>query len=171
MSFAIDLDAQRREVQYPHGIPVLLRDEEFLFPAELPAKALDPLLADDLDLLGLLRDIVEAADNPTAATVVELLLKRPRLPRKFVAAIYEIHAILLGTEEYERLEALNPSLPDYVRLTVSLAKVYGVDMGKLFGLGGSSETDGETSSSTSAASTGSTPEGSGESQESAASSG
>ncbi|MFK0290733.1 hypothetical protein ACIQU6_09675 [Streptomyces sp. NPDC090442] len=171
MSIVIDLDAQRREVQYPHGIPVLLRDEEFLFPAELPAKALDPLLSDDLDLVGLLRDIVDAADNPTAATVVELLLKRPRLPRKFVHAIYEIHTILLGPQEYERLEALNPSLADYVRLTVSLAKVYGVDMGKLFRLGGSSESDGEMSSPTSAASTGSTPGGSGESQESPATSG
>ncbi|MFI1201606.1 hypothetical protein ACH4VR_19505 [Streptomyces sp. NPDC020883] len=171
MSIVIDLDAQRREVQYPHGIPVLLRDEEFLFPAELPAKALDPLLSDDLDLVGLLRDIVEAAENPTAATVIELLLKRPRLPRKFVAAIHEIHAVLLGSEEYKRFEALNPSLADYVRLTTGLARVYGVDLGKSFGLGGSSETDGGTSSPTSAASTtASTPEESGESQENPASS-
>ncbi|MGG7574086.1 hypothetical protein [Streptomyces sirii] len=172
MSFVIDLDAaERREVQHPHGIPVLYRDEQFIYPAELPAKTLDPLLSDDLDLVGLLRDIVAASENPTAATVIDLIFKRPHLPRHFVDAIYEVHRILLGKEEYQRFEDLNPSLPAYIRLTIGLIKVYGVDLGKLFGLGGSSESDGETSSPTSAGSTtGSTPEESGESQASQASS-
>ncbi|MFI6686600.1 hypothetical protein [Streptomyces sp. NPDC050485] len=171
MSFVIDLDAERREVQYPNGIPVLLRGEQFLFPAELPAASLDPLLSDDLDLIGLLGDIFAATENPTAATVIELAFKRPKLPRQFVDAIYDIHRSLLGDEEYQRFADLAPSFPDYVRLTIGLAKVYGVDLGKLFGLGGSSANSGETSSPTSAASTtGSTPEESGASQESPASS-
>ncbi|MGC5042508.1 hypothetical protein ACLQ16_04225 [Streptomyces albidoflavus] len=171
MSFVIDLDAaERREVQYPHGIPVKYRGEQFIYPAELPAKALDPLLSDDLDLVGLLRDVVEASENPTAAIVVDLLFKRPHLPRRFVEAIYEVHRILLGKEEYQRFEDLAPSLPAYIRLTTGLIKVYGVDLGKSFGLGDSSESTGETSSPTSADSTGSTPEASGDSQESPASS-
>ncbi|MBT2395254.1 hypothetical protein [Streptomyces sp. ISL-100] len=171
MSFVIDLDAaERREVQYPHGIPVKYREEQFLYPAELPAKALDPLLSDTLDLVGLLRDVIEASENPTASVVIDLVFKRPHLPRQFVDAIYEVHRILLGKEEYQRFEDLGPSLPAYVRLTLGLIKVYGVDLGKLFGLGGSSESGGETSSPTSADSTGSTPEESGDSQESPASS-
>ncbi|WP_328333325.1 hypothetical protein [Streptomyces sp. NBC_00455] len=171
MSFVIDLDAaERREVQYPHGIPVKYREEQFIYPAELPAKALDPLLSGTLDLVGLLRDVIEASENPTASVVIDLVFKRPNLPRQFVDAIYEVHRILLGKEEYQRFEDLGPSLPAYVRLTMGLIKVYGVDLGKLFGLGGSSESDGETSSPTSADSTDSTPEESGDSQESPASS-
>ncbi|MEW1677838.1 hypothetical protein AB0O47_32070 [Streptomyces noursei] len=170
MAYALDLDAQRREVQYPDGIPVRLRGEQFLFPAELPAKALDPLLSDDLDLLGLLRDVLEATENPTTATIVELVFKRPRLPRRFIDAVYEIHRILLGEDEFERLEGLSPSLSDFARLTIGLARVYGVDLGKLLGLGSSSETSGETSKPTSADTTGSTPEASGEPPETAASS-
>ncbi|WP_406153246.1 hypothetical protein OG217_05855 [Streptomyces sp. NBC_01023] len=171
MSFVIDLDAaERREVQYPHGIPVKYREEQFIYPAELPAKALDPLLSDTLDLVGLLRDVIEASENPTASVVIDLVFKRPHLPRQFVDAIYEVHRILLGKEEYQRFEDLGPSLPAYVRLSMGLIKVYGVDLGKLFGLGGSSESDGETSSPTSTDSTDSTPEESGDSQESPASS-
>ncbi|MEU1311061.1 hypothetical protein ABZ419_19525 [Streptomyces cinnamoneus] len=171
MSFVIDLDAaERREVRYPHGIPVKFREEQFIYPAELPAKTLDPLLSDDLDLVGLLRDVVEASENPTASVVIDLIFKRPHLPRRFVEAIYEVHRILLGEEEYERFEELGPSLPAYVRLTMGLIKVYGVDLGKSFGLVGSSESAGETSSPTSADSTGSTPGASGDSPESPASS-
>ncbi|MFI1012671.1 hypothetical protein [Streptomyces sp. NPDC020965] len=171
MSFVIDLDAaERREVQHPHGIPVLYRDEQFIYPAELPAKALDPLLSTELDLVGLLRDVVDASENPTASVVIDLVFKRPHLPRAFVDAIYEVHRILLGEEEYSRFEDLAPSLPAYVRLTMGLIKVYGVDLGKSFGLAGSSENDGQTSSPTSADTTDSTPEGSGAGQETPASS-
>ncbi|MEU3652848.1 hypothetical protein AB0E67_08335 [Streptomyces sp. NPDC032161] len=166
MSFVIDLDAaERREVQYPHGIPVKYREEQFIYPAELPAKTLDPLLSDELDLIGLLRDVVEASENPAASVVIDLIFTRPHLPRRFVEAIYDVHRILLGEEEYKRFEALNPSLPAYVRLTTGLIKVYGVDLGKSFGLGDSSKSDGETSSPTSANTTGSMPEGSGDSPE------
>ncbi|WP_031102301.1 hypothetical protein [Streptomyces sp. NRRL S-146] len=171
MSFAIDLDAaERREVRHPHGIPVKYRGEQFIYPSELPAETLDPLLSDDLDLVGLLRDVINASENPTATVVIDLIFKRPHLPRQFVEAIYEVHRILLGNEEYERFKTLRPSLPAYVRLTTGLIKVYGVDLGKSFGLGDSSRSDGETSSPTSADTTGSMPEESGDSQESPASS-
>ncbi|WP_435059871.1 hypothetical protein [Streptomyces sp. bgisy060] len=172
MSFVIDLDdAARREVKYPHGIPVLLRGEQFLYPAELPAKALDPLLTDELDLVGLLRDVFNASENPTAATIIELLFKRSRLPRQFVEAIYEVHRTLLSEEEYARFEALGPSVAAYVRVTVGLVKVYGLDLGKCFGLVSSSKSGGETSKPTSPASTDSTPAESGVSPQSPASSG
>ncbi|MEU9699554.1 hypothetical protein [Streptomyces sp. NPDC047981] len=171
MSFVIDLDAAaRREAKHPHGIPVVFGGEQFLYPAELPAKALDPLLADELDLVGLLRDIFDASENPTAATIIDLLFKRSRLPRQFVDAIYQVHRTLLGAEQYARFEDLNPSVATYVRVTVALVKVYGLDLGKSFGLVGSSETDGETSSPTSPASTASTPAESGASRENPASS-
>ncbi|MEU8540911.1 hypothetical protein AB0C52_13140 [Streptomyces sp. NPDC048717] len=172
MSFVIDLDdAARREAKYPHGIPVHFGGEQFLYPAELPAKALDPLLTDELDLVGLLRDIFNASENPTAATIIDLLFKRSRLPRQAVEAIYQVHRVLLGEEQYARFEDLNPSVPAYIRVTVALVKVYGLDLGKSCGLVGSSENGGETSSPTSPASTVSTPAESGASLESPASSG
>ncbi|MGW1275486.1 hypothetical protein ACWD4V_00820 [Streptomyces tsukubensis] len=170
MSFVIDLDAPAREARYPHGIPVQLRGEQFIYPAELPAETLDPLLCDELDLVGLLRDVVDASENPTAATVIDLLFKRPLLPRRFVTAIYEVHRILLGDEEYARFRSLRPSLPAYVRLTSGLIKVYGVELGKSFGLDSSSESGGPTSKQTSAGSTDSTPAESGADRESPASS-
>ncbi|MER5482640.1 hypothetical protein ABT024_05400 [Streptomyces sp. NPDC002812] len=161
MSFAIDLDAERREVQYPHGIPVLLKKEQFLFPAEVPADALDPLLSDDLDLVGLLADIVGTRGATVSGEVVELLFKRPKLPRQFLTAVKDIYRILLGDEGFAAFTAVRPSIGDYVRLTKALVAVYGVDLGKLFGSDDSSENDGETSSPTSADSTESTPAASG----------
>ncbi|MFF9901225.1 hypothetical protein [Streptomyces longispororuber] len=169
MTFVIDLDAARREVQYPNGIPVLLFDEQWLFPAEIPADALDPLLDEELDLAGLLGELVNSTAASAAGEVLELLFKRPALPKKFFDAIKETYALLLG-EQYEQFKQNRPYIGDYVRLTKALIPVYGVDLGKLFGLGSSSETDGETSSPTSAATTSSTPEESGSAPHNAASS-
>lgn len=161
MSFVIDLDAERREVQYPHGIPVLFCDEQYLFPAELPADALDPLLSDDLDLVGLLADLMRTDSGSAVGEVIELLFKRPRLPAQFLAAVRETYAILLGEEQHARFTAARPFISDYIRLTTALIRVYGVDLGKLFGSADSSSSDGATSSPTSPASTDSTPEASG----------
>ncbi|KIF04154.1 hypothetical protein PL81_20285 [Streptomyces sp. RSD-27] len=170
MSFAIDLDAERREVQHPNGITVLLRGEQFLFPAEVPADALDPLLSDELDLVGLLSDIVGTKAASVSGEVIELLFKRPKLPRQFLAAVKDIYRILLGDDGFASFVAVRPSIGDYVRLTKALIAVYGVDLGKLFGSDDSSENDGETSNPTSAASTNSTPAASGSGQDSPASS-
>ncbi|GAA2439880.1 hypothetical protein [Streptomyces glaucus] len=162
MSFVIDLDAERREVQYPNGIPVRLGGEQFIFPAELPAAALDPILSDELDLVGLLADVINSADGDTGVwDVVNALFRRPSLPRKFLAAVRETYAILLGDQHEEFLQQ-KPSVPDYVRLTTGLAKVYGVALGKLFRSGDSSANDSQTSSPTSpGTTTDSTPEASG----------
>ncbi|MFZ3557217.1 hypothetical protein [Streptomyces sp. BH055] len=174
MSFVIDLDAERREVQYPNGIPVLFGGEQFIFPSELPAEALDPLLSDELDLTGLLMEIVESADGDGDAgyrEIVNALFRRPKLPRRFLGAVRDVYAILLGGEQYTAFVERRPSIGDYVRLTTGLAKVYGVELGKLWRSADSSETDGATSSPTSPATTSSTPDASGSAPESPASSG
>jgi hypothetical protein len=170
MSYVIDLDAERREVQYPHGIPVKFAGEQFIFPAELPADALDPLLSDELDLVGLLGDVINSADGEAGISdIITALFRRPRLPRAFLAAVRDTYAILLG-EQYAQFAEARPSLGDFVRLTVGLAKVYGVELGKLFRSADSSENDGATSSPTSPATTGSTPDASGSAPDSPASS-
>jgi hypothetical protein len=172
MTFVIDLDAERREVQYPNGIPVLLRGEQFLFPAEIPADCLDPLFTEELDLMGVLHDIVNAEDgSTTTGEVVEMLFRRPQLPARFYGAVMDIYKALLGDDVYREFKSVRPSIGDYVRLTKALVSVYGVDLGKLFGSDGSSASDGEMSSPTSADTTSSTPGGSGSAQDSPASSG
>ncbi|WP_411147369.1 hypothetical protein [Streptomyces sp. A30] len=165
--YAIDLTADRREVQYPHGIPVkLTKNHEVIFPAELPAAALDPILSDELDLVGLLGEVIESADGDAGVKeVVNALFRRPSLPRKFLEAIRETYAILLGEQHQEFLES-KPSVPDYIRLTIGLTKVYGVELGKLFRSEDSSESDSQTSNPTSPDSTESTPATSGSAQDS-----
>jgi hypothetical protein len=171
MAFAIDLDAERREVQYPHGIPVKLNGEQFMFPPEIPADCLDPLFSDELDLMGVLRDIVNAeSGTTTSGEVIELIFRRPQLPGRFYQAIKDIYRELLGEAAYEEFKAARPSIPDYVRLTKALVTVYGVDLGKLFRSDNSSASDSATSSPTSPATTNSTPEASGSDQDSPASS-
>ncbi|MFF4543605.1 hypothetical protein ACFY1J_05070 [Streptomyces sp. NPDC001406] len=161
MSFVIDLDAERREVQYPDGIPVKFGGEMFLFPAELPAEALDPILSDELDLVGLLGEVLESSDGDAGVKeVVNALFRRPSLPRKFLEAIRKTYAILLGDQHEEFLKR-RPFIGDYVRLTTGLTKVYGVELGKLFRSADSSESDSETSSPTSPGTTESTPDASG----------
>ncbi|MFE3644869.1 hypothetical protein ACFXOM_28485 [Streptomyces sp. NPDC059169] len=161
MSFVIDLDAERREVQHPDGIPVKFGGEQFIFPAELPADALDPILSDELDLVGLLGEVIDSADGDAGVTeVVTSLFRRPSLPRKFLTAIRETYAILLGDQHEDFLKA-RPFIGDYVRLTTALTRVYGVELGKLFRLGDSSASDSQTSNPTSPATTKSTPDASG----------
>lgn len=161
MSYVIDLDAERREVQHPDGIPVKFRGEQFIFPAELPAAALDPILSDELDLVGLLGDVINSSDGDAGIKeVVNALFRRPSLPRKFLEAIRATYAVLLEDQNEDFLER-KPSVPDYVRLTTGLAKVYGVELGKLFRSADSSASDSQTSNPTSPATTESTPDASG----------
>lgn len=160
-SYVIDLDAERREIQHPDGIPVKFHGEQFIFPAELPAAALDPILSDELDLVGLLGDVINSSDGDAGIKeVVNALFRRPALPRKFLEAIRKTYAVLLEGQNEDFL-ARKPSVPDYVRLTIALARVYGVELGKHFQSVDSSETDSQTSSPTSADSTESTPDASG----------
>ncbi|MEU1592769.1 hypothetical protein ABZ468_07885 [Streptomyces sp. NPDC005708] len=171
MSFVIDLDAERREVQYPNGIPVRFRGEQFMFPAELPADALDPILSEDLDLFGLFAEaITSSAGDAGIKEITNALFRRPDLPVKFLRAVRETYAILLEDQTEDFLKR-KPSVPDYVRLTIALIKVYGVDLGKLFRSDDSSETASATSSPTSPASTESTPDASGSDPDTATTSG
>ncbi|WP_404949138.1 hypothetical protein HFP70_35740 [Streptomyces sp. ARC14] len=171
MSFVIDLDAERREVQYPHGITVLLNGEQFLFPAEIPADCLDPLFSPELDLMGVLADIVNAEDgSTTTGELVEVIFRRPKLPAAFYGALKDIYKGLLGEEGFTEFTEVRPSIGDYVRLTKALASVYGVDLGKLFKSDDSSESGGEMSKQTSLATTSSTPAESGSAQDNPASS-
>ena len=160
MTELIDLDAERREIQYPEGIPVRLRGETYVFPAELPADVLDPLFDPELDLMGLFAKVVQSTDNTVAGEVVDILLARPNLLRQFKRAMKEVYRELLG-DDYERFDQTRPSVADYVRLSKALGKAYGVELGKLFGLPASSESTGEPSNPTSPATTNSMLEGSG----------
>ncbi|MFB8026026.1 MULTISPECIES: hypothetical protein [unclassified Streptomyces] len=163
MQYEIDLDADRREVQYPDGINVRLRGHGFCFPAELPADALDPLLSDDLDLVGLLADLTVTSKGSAVGDAVELFFRRPSLPKNFLSAVKETYKVLLGDEPFDRFLSVRPSISDYVRLTKALASLYGVELGKSFGLDGSStpKSDEATSKPTSPDTTSSTPEDSG----------
>ncbi|MEU9925161.1 hypothetical protein AB0H51_28400 [Streptomyces griseoluteus] len=170
-TYAIDISAERREVQFPNGIAVKIRDDwDALFPAELPADALDPLLSEELNLMGLLGEVVSSSGEFGTGEVIDLLFRHADLPRQFIAAVKSIYAELLGPEEFEDFAAHKPSVSEYIRLTKALATVYGVDLGKAFGLGGSSESGSATSSQTSADSTESTHEASGSDQDKTASS-
>lgn len=169
--YVIDLTAPRREVQFPHGIIVKFSSElDLLFPAELPADALDPILSEELDLVGLLGDLVRAQDRSAIGEIIELLFRRPRLPKLFLNAVKDTYKILLGEQQYADFIGARPSIPDYVRLTSGLVRAYGVDLGKLFASAASSESDGPTSKPTSPDSTSSTPEESGSAPDSADSS-
>ncbi|MFJ2745309.1 hypothetical protein ACIO3O_37260 [Streptomyces sp. NPDC087440] len=161
MSYVLDLDAARREARYPDGIPVLFGGEDLIFPAELPADALDPLLSDELGLVALLGEVLESSDGDAGvAEVVTALFRRPSLPRKFLTAIRNTYAILLG-EQFDTFLQARPSLSDYVRLTVGLSRTYGVELGKHFRSDASSTSDGTTSKPTSPDTTESTPDASG----------
>lgn len=151
----IDLDAARRETAYPDGIPVALGGETFLLPAELPVDALDPLLSDDLDLVGVLKQVFEErknsddTDESFGELVLDVLLARPALPRQVIQAIKDVFAALFGAEQYDRFVAQQPSINDYLRLGQALLPLMGVGLGEALNSAGSSEPGGETSNPTS----------------------
>ncbi|MEU5181155.1 hypothetical protein AB0G49_13995 [Streptomyces longwoodensis] len=170
-TYAIDISADRREVQYPNGIAVKVRDDwDLLFPAEVPADALDPLLSEELNLMGLIGEAINSSGELGTSDVIDLLFRHAHLPRQFLAAVRAIYRELLGEEAFAEFTAKKPSIPEYVRLTKALVGVYSVDLGKLFGLGGSSASGGQTSKPTSPGTTSSTPAASGSGQDSPASS-
>ncbi|MEU5978437.1 hypothetical protein [Streptomyces sp. NPDC047315] len=164
-TYAIDLtetDPAAREVQYPHGIAVRVSaDLDLYFPAELPADALRPLLAPELGLVALLGDILDAANASDSDAgindIIKAIFRRPTLPLQFMDAVEETYSKLLDEDNFAAFIASRPSVPLYIRLTTSLAKIYGVELGKLFRSDDSSTNAGATSNPTSPASTTSTP--------------
>lgn len=164
----IDLDAAKRETQYPDGIPVRLGGVEFTLPAELPAEILDPIV--DLDLPKLLKDVMESLPEDTedadegrtmGEVVLDVLTNNPSLPRDIYDAIKGAFAALFGPEQYPEFEKQRPSINDYARLAQALMPLYGVGLGEALGSPDSSESGGETSKQTSPATTESTPAASG----------
>lgn len=168
----IDLDAARRETEQPEGLPVRFKGEEFILPAELPVDVFDPILSDDFDLVGLVRDgmsrykaakTVEeggGAKVSIATIVTDTLFDRPTLPVEIVKTIFAVFEALFGSEEYARFKQTRPSLNDYQRLTTALFKAYGTSLGEAFASPDSSGSDGATQKETSEITASSTPEGS-----------
>lgn len=161
----IDLDAAKREAVFPDGIPVRFGGQDFLLPAELPVDVFDPLLSEDLDLVGVVKQVLaerpEDGGDDIGSVVLDVLLTRPGLPRQTLQAVKQVFAALFGDEQYACFAALRPSVQDYVRLARGLLTAYGVGLGEALGSPDSSESGGETSSQISDASTDSTPAASG----------
>lgn len=172
MTLSIDLNAARREANQPDGIPVTFGTEDFILPAEFPVDVLDPFLADEFDLAGLIREAMaraKDADGNTrgiASVVVDTLFERPSLPVEIVKTIFAAYELLFGVEDYARFKSQRPSIGDYARLTGALFEAYGTSLGEAFASPSSSATGGATPSQTSLSSTqDSTPDASGDSQE------
>lgn len=165
MKRSIDLDAARAEST---PIEVTFKGQTFTLPGELPLDVFDPLLSDDLDLVGMIR---KAWSNPDLADgVIETLLAPGNVPAKLLAAIREGFRLLFADEdaanpdaEFDRFMACRPSAQDFRRLISHLARLYGVSLGEVFAsLITSPTAGGATQSTTSPDSTGSTPEPSGD---------
>lgn len=153
--------AQREE--RVRNVAITLGGERFPIPPELPVDVLTPLKALDLNL-GLL---MSAGDDRAREELLRsMVIARPYLVAEGVEAVAECLARLIGqvpdTEggrsPWDRFVAHRPSPHDYLRLGKGLLAVYGLTLGELLGSFATSETGGETSSTTSNASTGSTPE-------------
>lgn len=76
----IDLDAAKREAAYPDGIPVRFGGEEFLLPGELPADLLDPLLSEELDLVGVISKVFDDRAAKREAEKAKAAAEAPELP-------------------------------------------------------------------------------------------
>jgi hypothetical protein len=163
----IDLDAARREGEYPEGIPVRFGGKDYMLPSELPIDVFDPFLSEDLDLIGLLKPIFAATENRAddksiGDLVIDTLTTRPALPKEFIGAIQDSLALLFGADQFAAFSADRPGVGDYLRLIRGLVKAYGVTLGEAFASPASSENGGATQSQTSTASTESTPAPSGD---------
>jgi hypothetical protein len=176
MSTGIDLDALIGELE-PH--PLTYKGTTFDLPAELPGAALSPFLADELGLINLITEVMEAADaeaptiDPETGLPVEegifdmvirVLRARPALPKELLVACKASLSALLDDRAEEFFD-LNPSVNAYFLIATHVGGLYGFDLSDFFGSPASSpaETDGgESSKATSSESTDSTPEASGD---------
>lgn len=172
----LDLDAARRESKYPDGFPLRKGGTTFVLPAELPLEVFDPLLSEELDLVGILKAALEEkggdADESLGEVIVDVLMSRPTLPRQVIAAIQDCLRVLFDAEtpgNFDAFAATRPSVNDYLRLVKGLLPLYGVSLGEAFGSPASSESDGATLKQTSPSTADSTPEVSGDAPEKPAS--
>jgi hypothetical protein len=139
VSYEFDMDAARREAQVPKGIKVTLAKQVYWLAPELPEAVFDALLDNELDLLGLVRDIVAAEDRDSDSGMdayVDVLLSRASLPAGLVKAIHTSLGELFGDEQYTKFRAgtgkvgSKPSVADLLRLVFNLLPMYGVSLGE-----------------------------------------
>ncbi|MEQ7008466.1 hypothetical protein ABN028_20030 [Actinopolymorpha sp. B17G11] len=166
MGTVIEMDAPQREAK-DEGVVVRYRGVTYQLPAELPADVFAPFLADELDLVGVMKAILGArADAEVAGEdMLQVLLARPNLPRGLVDAIRAgLEALFTANGDASQWQAFldsKPSIPAYGRLIQGLVKEYGVSLGEAFASLGLSESGGATSKPTLPAGTKSTPAASG----------
>lgn len=154
----LDLDAAEREIAYPDGINLRLGGHTYTLPAELPLDVLDPLIAEDFDLAGLIVELTSIGGDDLGESVVNLLTKRPDLPRQFKETIHGCLRLLMGGEAFDAFLATRPSLQKYGRLIRGVLGLYGTTLGEATASLTTSGTGGATSNQTSDASTESMPE-------------
>lgn len=176
----IDLNAERsaraakREgrgdvIEVPFG------DDTFHLPAELPATVIDTLLDPEVEIAQLVIFAIRnirgggAGQDEALAVVVDILTERPDLPLGFVRAVRAAVQDLFGEDQWGRFQAQNPSAQDMFALIRGLTSAYGAGLGEAFSSSAPSTPGGTTSSATSSVSTASTPEVSGNDQDSPAS--
>jgi hypothetical protein len=155
MTTTIDIDALLGEAQ---DRPLTYRGTTFNLPGELPAEALAPFLTDEFSLLELIAEVVGSLtdEDEWVEVAFNTLKSRPTIPKDLLTAAAEALRVLLG-EQYDAFVALKPSVPAYLLIAQHITQAYSVSLADFFGLGESSESDGETSSPTSSAGTDWTP--------------
>ena len=148
----LDLDAARREITHPDGIPVQFKGQTFTLPAELPADVFDPFLSEKFDLMSLAKAALtdDAEVNGMEVTTIDRILavleEQPQIIANGLAAIKDAFALLFGAQEYSAFVALRPSFTDYARLLKGLIGLYGVGLGEAFASPASSGSVGATPS-------------------------
>lgn len=161
----LDLDAELREIAMPDGIRVPYRGEVFILPAELPLDVINPLLDEDLDLAGIIKQVFSARGDGVDA-MFDVLLARPDLPKSALKAFHGVWGALFG-EQYAAFLAKKPGHKTYATLFRLLVKEYAVSLGEASASLASSESDAAPSKPTSSGTTSSTPAASDASPESA----
>jgi hypothetical protein len=163
----LDLDAGRAaRLEKNPSVPLRFGGQTYTLPSELPADALEPLLAFDQDIALLLRTAADVARNRDTATdaadlVIDLLIQRPSVFTDLIAAVSTVARRLMGEETYTALLTWRPSDKDLFQLAKGLWDRYGIRLGEALRSSASSETDGRISKSTSNVTTILTPEESG----------
>ena len=151
-------------------VPLTIGEVTYALPGEFPLDVLAPFMAENLDLSAVIADVVKAiTDKDTGVSisdlVVDTLLDHPSLPLDLVKAAGASLELLLGAEAYAAFWATRPSIPAIRGFAQALVAHYGVTLLDFSDSDDSSPTTGEPSKPTSSGSTDSTPEASGDAQE------
>jgi len=176
VDFDFDLDAARREATGRDSLTFKYAGGAYQLPVEMPLDVLDPFLARDFNLVGLIREFTspqkvkdpetgDLVNEDWTKTLERVLFTREDLPAEVLDAIHGAFSLLFGADDYARFRAARPSAQDYIRLVTSLSAKYGVSLGEAFASPSSSTEDGgATSKETSESTPESTPAPSGDAQ-------